>query len=88
MGDIDLDEGRRAQASFSAVATPNVIFDRRAGDDRDRFMSVDEYEVDLRLQRGAATMSSLGPIAALLSAMIDGRVYRSLYACAAPPSSV
>ena len=48
MGDIDLDEGRRAQASFSAVATPNAIFDRRAGDDRDRFMSVDEYEVDLR----------------------------------------
>ena len=48
MGDINLDEGRRAQASFSAVATPHVIFDRRAGDDRDRFMSVDEHEVDLR----------------------------------------
>ena len=60
MGDINLDEGRRAQASFSAVVTRHVIFERCAGDDRDRFMSIEEYEADLR-SGGMATICSLAP---------------------------
>jgi hypothetical protein len=60
MGDINLDEGRRAQASFSAVVTRDVIFERCAGDDRDRFMSIEEYEADLR-SGGTATCSLAPP---------------------------
>ncbi len=65
-GSINLDEGdgahthgflRRRRAACGGHSV-------RAGDDRDRFMSVEEYEADLRSERSSCGLPALKPAAA------------------------